>query len=37
MTTITLKQSEYMSIPSDDSHVYTLTSGKAEIYACTPE
>ncbi|MDR1622968.1 MAG: cyclic nucleotide-binding domain-containing protein, partial [Synergistaceae bacterium] len=41
MTTLTLnqklKQSEYMSIPCDDSHVYTLTSGKVEIYACTPE
>jgi ATP-binding cassette subfamily C protein len=36
MTVITLKQSEYLSIPSGVSDVYTLVSGKAEIYACTP-
>jgi ATP-binding cassette subfamily C protein len=37
MTTLTLKQSEYRALPGDDSSVYTLTSGKIEIYACTPE
>ncbi|MDR3355232.1 MAG: hypothetical protein LBO21_09350, partial [Synergistaceae bacterium] len=36
MRIITLKQSEYCSIPCDNSSVYTLTSGSVEIYACTP-
>ncbi|MDR1137329.1 MAG: cyclic nucleotide-binding domain-containing protein, partial [Synergistaceae bacterium] len=37
MAVITLKQSEYLGIPSGDDNVYKLTSGRAEIYACTPE
>jgi ATP-binding cassette subfamily C protein len=37
MATITLKQSEYRSVPYNDFKLYTLTSGKVEIYACTPE
>jgi ATP-binding cassette subfamily C protein len=36
-TVITLKQSEYYGIPCGDSDVYTLESGKIEIYACAPE
>jgi ATP-binding cassette subfamily C protein len=37
MTSITLKQSEYLGVPGGDANVfYTLTSGKAEIYACAP-
>jgi ATP-binding cassette subfamily C protein len=37
MAVITLKQSEYLSVACDDSSVYTLKSGNAEIYACAPE
>jgi ATP-binding cassette subfamily C protein len=37
MAMITLKQSEYHSVPCGGSNVYTLTSGKVEIYACAPE
>ncbi|MDR1379573.1 MAG: NHLP bacteriocin export ABC transporter permease/ATPase subunit [Synergistaceae bacterium] len=37
MATITLAQSEYHSVPCDDAYVYTLTSGKVEVYACTLE
>jgi ATP-binding cassette subfamily C protein len=37
MRTIALKQSEYCGIPCDDAHIYTLASGKIEIYVCTPE
>ncbi|MDR1482834.1 MAG: NHLP bacteriocin export ABC transporter permease/ATPase subunit [Synergistaceae bacterium] len=37
MEIITLRQSEYRGISCDDTSVYTLTSGKVEIYACTPE
>ena len=37
MATITLKQGEYCGISCDASHLYTLTSGKVELYACAPE
>jgi ATP-binding cassette subfamily C protein len=37
MAVINLKQSEYLNIPCDSSALYMLTSGQAEIYACTPE